>query len=83
MSYWADFFFELLLGLPNPLMPNKMHHLYQTNKPVLNQRATYWVVTFISGDHDQTTHSVLSDLGLYCVPITQRKALGLYEFTLF
>ena len=46
MSYWANLFFELLLGLPNPLMPNKMSHLYQTNTG-LKQRATFWVVTFI------------------------------------
>ena len=37
----------------------------------------------ISGDHDQTPHSVASDLGLYCVPMAQRKALGLYGFRFF
>ena len=36
LAFWADLFFELLLGLPNPLMPNKMYHLYQTDEPVLN-----------------------------------------------
>ena len=36
LALWADLFFELLLGLPNPLMPNKMYHLYQTDEPVLN-----------------------------------------------
>ena len=34
----------------------------------------------ISGDNDQTPHSVVSDLGLYCVPMAQRSALGLYGF---
>ena len=83
----ADIFFELLLGLHNPLMPNKMSHPYQTAEPVLNQRAN--IVTFIkffnlltiSGDHNQTPHSAASDLGLYCVLMTKRKALGLYRFT--
>ena len=37
--FWANLFVELLLGLPNPLMPNKMSHLYQSDEPVWNQRA--------------------------------------------
>ena len=37
--FWVDLFFELLLGLPNPLLPNKMSHPYQSDKLVLNQRA--------------------------------------------
>ena len=39
LAFGADLFFELLLGLSSPLTPNKMSHLYQTDKPVLNQRA--------------------------------------------
>ena len=39
LAFWADLFFELLLGLPNPLMPNKMFHLYHMDEPALNQRA--------------------------------------------
>ena len=45
LAFWADLFFELLLGLPNPLMPNKMSHPYQTDEHVLNQRAN--IETFI------------------------------------
>ena len=39
LAFWADSFFEILLGLPNPLMPNKMSRLYQADEPVLNQTA--------------------------------------------
>ena len=39
LAFRADLFFELFLGLFNPLMPNKMSHLYQTDEPVFNQGA--------------------------------------------
>ena len=39
LAFWANLFGELLLGLHNPLMPNKMSHLYQSDEPVWNQRA--------------------------------------------
>ena len=47
LAFWANLFFEFPLGLPNPLLPNKMSHPYQMDEPILNQRAIYYVVTFI------------------------------------
>ena len=48
LAFWADLFFELLLGPPNPLMTNKM------SPPLSNGRTSFeskgfWVVTFIKG----------------------------------
>ena len=39
LAFCVDLFIKSLLGLPNPLMPNNLSHLYQTDKAVLNQRA--------------------------------------------
>ena len=39
LVFWANLFFELLLGLSNPLMPNKMSDLYHMDEPVLNHKA--------------------------------------------
>ena len=31
-----------------------------------------------SGDPDQSPHSVASDLGLHCLPISHKRTLGIY-----
>ena len=31
-----------------------------------------------SEDPDQTPHSVASDLGLHCLPVSQKRTLGIY-----
>ena len=57
-----------------------MSHYYQLDQSISVLRVVRWYFTFLfkfqlnilsanSGDTDQTPHSMVSDLGLHCLPI--------------
>ena len=65
-------------------MPNGISHRYQLEQPISVLRDVWWYFSFLfkflykimqanSGDPDQTPHSVASDLGLHCLPMSHKK----------
>ena len=67
-----------------PFIPNGISHSYQLEQSISVLRDVRWYFSFLfkfqkkikqanSGDPDQTPHSVASDLGLHCLPMSHKK----------
>ena len=67
----------------NPHLPSGLFHPYQLDGSILNFRGVWCTFSFLfdfkyifllanSEDPDQTPHSAASDLGLHCLPMSQK-----------
>ena len=67
----------------NPYMTNGLFRPYQLDESVFNFRGVWCIFSVLfyfwkkfmlanSGDPDQTVRSVASDLGLHCLPMSQK-----------
>ena len=68
----------------NPFIPNGNFHRYRLEQSISVLRDVRWYFSFLfkflqkimhanSGDPDQTPHSVASDPGLHCLPMSHKK----------
>ena len=75
----------------NPFKPNGIFHSCQLEQFITVLRVVEWYFSFLfnslynslkvnSRDPDQTPRSAASDLGMHCLPVSQKRTLDVYGF---
>ena len=71
--------FPNILRFLNPSKPTGISRSYQLDQSISVLRVDGWYFSFLfkfkstSGNPDQPPHFAVSDLGLYCLPVSHKK----------